>query len=137
MPIARTSAATRARIHGPPSQTARAANGKAASEPTLPGATGDKPQPNHVESQTDGCEKGSDRRVIGLGPIDIQDSRNPECVIHGTPDWSIWSPTDGQTIRVVGRAVGAGSRFSARQGWRSGPPCGGQPPVRERGVVGS
>jgi hypothetical protein len=36
--------------------------------------------------------------VASLGPIDIQDSRRPECVIHGTPDSRIWSLGDGQTV---------------------------------------
>ena len=33
-----------------------------------------------------------------LGPIDIQDSLTPECVIHGTPDFSIWGSIYGQTV---------------------------------------
>jgi hypothetical protein len=42
----------------------------------------------------------------GLGPIDIQDSQNPECVIHGVPGFSTWEPGDGETVRTFGCAVG-------------------------------
>lgn len=45
--------------------------------------------------------------LCGLGPIDIQDSRRHECVIHRTPDSSIWSSSDGQAVRTFGCAVGS------------------------------
>src|SRR5579872_1597228 len=65
MPVASSAALTISNAKGPPNQTPNAANGNAASEPTLPAATGDKPQPNQVESQTAGCEKASGSRGIG------------------------------------------------------------------------
>src|SRR5690348_1741660 len=64
MPTTNRITATTNSNNGPLRQTTNAASGSAASEPTVPGATGDRPQPNQVESQTDGCEKGSGRRVI-------------------------------------------------------------------------
>ncbi len=55
-----------------------------------------------------------------LGPIDIQDSIWPECVIHGAPDSTIWSSSDGETIRVIRGPMGSDCRFAAGQAWRSG-----------------
>ena len=47
------------------------------------------------------------RKLMALGPIDIQDSRGGKCVIHGTPDSSIWSSSYGQTLRTDGGAMAA------------------------------
>jgi uncharacterized protein len=55
-----------------------------------------------------------------LGPIDIKDSGGPECVIHGTPDVSIWSPRHGWTVRIIRRAMAADRAFAVWKAWRSG-----------------
>src|SRR5690348_4067867 len=64
MPTTNRITATTNSNNGPLLQTASAASGSAASEPTVPGATGDRPQPNQVESQTDGRDKDNSGRVI-------------------------------------------------------------------------
>src|SRR5487761_1358907 len=52
--------------HWPATSSITASCGSAASDPNVPGATGARPQPNQVESQTAGCEKGSVERAIAL-----------------------------------------------------------------------